>query len=121
MKKNGEFKVGRKTSRKKIRKQIDAVQQDLRKRMHRPKGETLKWLRSVATGHMNYYGGPGNTRNIWLFHNEMIRRWFKMLRRRSQRHRIVWAKFGPWVRGQFPKVRVIHPYPEQRFRAKYSR
>ena len=40
-----------------------------------------------------------------------------MLRRRSQRHTITWEKFGPWVSRNLPKVRIVYPYPEVRFRA----
>jgi len=117
----GEFKVGRKTMKKKLKKQIQAVQLGLRKRMHDNIGDTIKWLRSILIGHMNYYSVPGNFQSVSKFHNEVIRRWLKMLRRRSQRHRIIWDKFGLWVRKYLPKVRVIHPYPEMRFRARYSK
>lgn len=118
---NGEFKVGRKTKRKKLIKQILEVQLGLRKRMHNSIGETLKWLRSVLTGHMNYYSVPGNFESVAKFHNVVIRRWLKMLRRRSQRHRIIWERFGLWVKKYLPKVRIVHPYPEMRFIAKHSK
>lgn len=118
---NGEFKVGRKTIRKRLLKQIKAVQNELRKRMHKSIGETLGWLRSVLVGHMNYYAVPGNVRQVSMFYYEITRRWFKMLRRRSQRHRLVWERFGPWMRKRLPKLRVVHAYPEMRFRAKYSK
>ncbi len=85
--------------------QIKAVQLGLRKRMHEPIGLTMKWLRSVITGHMNYYSVPGNSRSVSVFHAEIVERWFKMLRRRSQRHRITWARFGGWIRRHLPKVR----------------
>ena len=118
---NGDFKLGRKTIRKRLVSQIKNVQHELRRRMHDPIGLTLKWLRSVLTGHMNYYSVPGNSQSISLFHNEVVKRWFKMLRRRSQRFVITWERFGPRIRQLLPKVRVIHPYPEMRFRAKYSK
>lgn len=118
---NGDFKVGRKTIRKRMVNQISAVQRELRRRMHEPIGLTLKWLRSVLTGHMNYYGVPGNGQSVSLFHNEVVKRWFKILRRRSQRYTITWERFGPWVRRLLPKVRIVHPYPEMRFRVKYSK
>jgi RNA-directed DNA polymerase len=86
---NGEFKLGRKTIRKRLVSQIKSVQHELRRRD--PIGLTLKWLRSVLTGHMNYYSVPGNSQSISLFHNEIVKRWFKMLRRRSQRFVITWS------------------------------
>ena len=116
---NGEFKLGRKTIRKRLTKQINAVQAELRKRMHDSIGLTLKWLRSVLSGHINYYGVPGNSKSVSLFREEVVKRWFKMLRRRSQRNTITWEKFGPMTRNFLPKVRVVHAYPEMRFRAKY--
>ena len=72
-------------------------------------------------GHMNYYGVPGNLKSVSLFHYEVVRRWFKMLRRRSQRSRLVWDRFGPWARRYLPRVHLVHPYPEVRFRARYSK
>jgi RNA-directed DNA polymerase len=117
----GGFKVGRKTIRKRLISQIKAIQRELRRRMHESIGLTLKWLRSVITGHMNYYCVPGNSQCVSLFHDEIVKRWFKMLRRRSQRHRITWARFGVWIRRHLPKVRIVHPYPEMRFCAKYSK
>ena len=121
VRRNGDFKVGRKTIRKRMINQIGAVQRELRRRMHEPIGLTLKWLRSVLTGHMNYYSVPGNGQCVSLFHNEIVKRWFKILRRRSQRYTITWERFGPWVRQFLPKVRIVHPYPEMRFRVKYSK
>lgn len=117
---NGDFKVGRKTIRKRLVNQINAVQRELRRRMHESIGLTLKWLRSVLMGHMNYYSVPGNGQSISLFHNEIVERWFKILRRRSQRYTITWERFGPWVRRVLPKVHIVHPYPEMRFRVRYS-
>jgi RNA-directed DNA polymerase len=112
---NGGFKVGRKTIRKRQVNQINAVQRELRRRMHEPVGLTLKWLRSVLTGHMNYYSVPGNSQSASLFNNEIVKRWFKILRRRSQRFTLTWERFGPWVRRLLPAVRAVHPYPEMRF------
>lgn len=121
VRRNGEFKVGRKTIRKRMINQIKAVQSELRRRMHEPIGLTLKWIRSVLTGHMNYYSVPGNGQSVGRFHVEVIKRWYKMLCRRSQRHTITWGKFGSWVKRFLPKVRIVHPYPEMRFGAKYSK
>lgn len=120
-KRNGEYRVGRKTSRKRLRKQIKRIQIELRKRMHHKVGVTLKWLQQVIRGHLNYYGVPGNSKMLNLFRSEIIKRWLKMLRRRSQRHKIIWAKFTPWINRHLPNTRIVHLYPEQRFHARYSK
>lgn len=118
---NGDFKVGRKTSNKRLIKQIKAVQWELRRRMHEPVGATLTWLQSMLRGYFNYYAVPGNGPQLSLFYYEIVKRWFKIMRRRSQRYNVIWETFGPWVRAHLPKVRIVHPYLEMRFRAKYSR
>lgn len=45
----------------------------------------------------------------------------KLIAASSQRHRLVWGKFGPWMCKRLPNMRIVHPYPEMRFRAKYSK
>ncbi len=117
----GRFKLGRKTSGKRLIKQIREVTRQLRQRMHAPVNETLAWLNRVVRGYVNYFGVPGNSNAIGRFRLEIVRRWWKLLRRRSQRSRLNWAKFGAWISRNLVKTRIVHPYPEQRFRAKYSR
>jgi RNA-directed DNA polymerase len=119
--KQGGFKLGRKTSGKRLIKQIQGVKRELRIRMHSPVNENLEWLNRVVRGHVNYYGVPGNSKAIGRFRLEIVRRWMKLLRRRSQRSRLNWEKFSPWVDKRLVKAHVVHPYPEQRFRAKHSR
>jgi RNA-directed DNA polymerase len=118
---DGEFRVGRITNRNILGKQIKAVQRELRRRMHEPPNLTAKWLDRVLRGHLSYYGVPGNIDRLSLFKNEIVKRWFKMRRRCSQRHTITWEKFGPLARRYLPRVRIVYPYPELRFRARYSR
>jgi len=118
---SGKFKVGRRTSRKRLYKQIKAVQVELRRRLHAPIKETLQWLKLALQGHLNYYGVPGNVRLLHLYKVELIKRFFKLLRRRSQRCKLTWKSFGYKLFSVLPDNYVRHPYPEQRFHAKYSR
>lgn len=119
--KNGEFQVGRKTSRKRLVKQIKAIQTELRRRLHNPPRQTLAWLVRVVRGHMNYYAVPGNVVRLSLFRTEVVKRWFKLLRRRSQRTSVNWNWFSPWVNRFIPKVHIVHAYPEERFIANHSK
>lgn len=118
---DGKFRVGRRTSRRRLHKRIKAITYELRRRMHAPIIETLRWLKLVIQGHFNYYGVPGNTNQLAHFRDELVRRVIKLLRRRSQRSKIRWDTFGPVINGFLPRPRVMHPYPERRFNAKYSR
>jgi len=118
---NGKFKVGRRTSKRRLIKRIRAIQIELRRRMHTSVKVTVQWLKLVIQGHFNYFGVPGNTDQLAFFKDELVKRFFKMLRRRSQRSKIKWNTFGPLMNRLLPSPRAVHPYPERRFRAKHSR
>ena len=115
---NGWFKIARVTSRKRLRAQLRAVKDALRRRINRPIGETGRWLRRVSQGHMNYFAVPGNGERVSGFVFRVSRLWLKMLRRRSQRHRMPWSRFAAIRNFFFPKVRILHPQPLHRFDAR---
>jgi RNA-directed DNA polymerase len=50
-----------------------------------------------------------------LFRREVARSWLQALRRRSQRHRLPWARFGAIVDRFPPLPRILHPEPGARF------
>jgi RNA-directed DNA polymerase len=89
--------------------------------MHSSLEEILCWLKKVVQGHFNCYWVPGNAKHLASFKDEVVRRLLKTLRRRSQRSKLRWDKFGPFINKVLPSPRVLHEYPEARFRAKYSR
>ncbi len=92
----------------------------LRKRINQPLGETARWLKRVVQGWLNYHAVPGNSHRIGRFVDEVTRHWLWTIRRRSQRGKSswTWARMHKLVRRHLPKARMIHPYPEQRFRAR---
>ncbi len=111
----GAFQVKRITISKRMRTKLREVKTELRRRMHLPIPEQGRWLGSVVRGHLAYYAVPGNTTATVSFRTQITRRWYKALRRRSQRTRLNWERMGRLVRRWLPPVRVQHPYPEQRF------
>lgn len=115
---NGKVAVMRKTRRSRRIAQLKAIKQALRKRLHEKPAETGRWLRRVVEGHLNYYGVPFNIRALTQFVEEVKRLWLKSLRRRSQRHRMNWARFSRLCERWIPSPRIIHPYPMQRFHAR---
>ncbi|MEW5755399.1 MAG: group II intron reverse transcriptase/maturase [Pseudomonadota bacterium] len=117
---NGKFVVKRKTMVTRLRKQIKAVGQELMRRRHAPVGIVGNWLRRVVQGHINYYGVPFNGVALSSFCYEVRKRWYKALCRRSQRRRLNWGRFAVIAAYWLPPVRIVHPYPHQRFDAKYS-
>ena len=118
----GKWLVKRKTQRSRVVRSLKRIRRELMgSRLHDPISKTGAWLRSVVQGHINYYAVPLNYRSISVFVWEVIKGWLKALRRRSQRSKMLWSRFSRVVKQWIPRVRIIHPYPNQRFDAKYSR
>lgn len=114
---DGGFTVRRKTIAKRMRAKLKEVGQALMRKRHLPMSEQGQWLRSVIRGHFNYYAVPGNADALNAFRTQAIRLWLKALRRRSQKGRkLTWDRFKWWIERWIPKVRIVHPYPNQRLR-----
>ena len=56
----GRFQVLRKTISKRRRDKLRELNQELKRHRHLSIPAQGRWLRSVAQGHLNYYGVPGN-------------------------------------------------------------
>jgi len=116
---HGRFTIHRHSVAKRMRATLQAIKTQLRKRRHRPLGETARWLRRVVQGWLNYHAVPGNSNRIGRFVDEVTRLWLQVLRRRSQRGRKwTWQRMHRLVRKHLPRPRITHPYPNQRFRAR---
>jgi len=89
--------------------------------MHAPIDEQGSWLNSVLRGHYAYFAVPTNSAALSTFRHHIIVRWIRRLRRRSQRHRMTWARMQTYIDRYLPRPRILHPWPEQRFRVNYSR
>ncbi len=119
---NGQgFQLRRETRRKRMKAKIREVKDELRRHMHAPIDEQGRWLNSVLRGHYAYFAVPTNSAALSAFRHHLIVRWIRRLRRRSQRHRMTWARMQKYVDRYLPRPRILHPWPEQRFRVKYSR
>ncbi len=117
----GHFTVHRKTIGKRMAEKLKDVEGKLRRRMHGSIGSTLQWLQAVVRGHFQYHAVPGNWARLKAFRNDVWRLWLRMLRRRSQRHRWTWKRFMERLGSLLPEIRILHPYPNGRFDAKYPR
>jgi group II intron reverse transcriptase/maturase len=118
---NGRFTVRRKTITKRLRAKLQAVKAELRKRRHHPVPEVGRWLRSVVQGYFNYHAVPGNIWSLESFRAQVIRLWFRSLRRRGQRHRINWDRYVRIGVHWIPHPRILHPWPPVRFDARHPR
>lgn len=112
------FVVGRKTIKKRMRTQLLEIKHALRERLHAPIPETGVWLRRILMGHLNYYAVPGNGASLKCFFNRVAWYWIRTLRRRSQRQRMTWERFGRLWRRFAPPIRICHDLPFDRFAAR---
>src|SRR3954464_3656946 len=115
------FQLGRKTQRKRMRVKLREIKQELHRQRHAPIDEQGRWLGTVIKGYFAYFAVPTNADPLSAFRAHIGERWFRSLRRRSQRHRLTWERMGRLIDRFLPPVRVLHPWPDQRFRVKYSR
>src|SRR3981081_382686 len=80
---------------------LKKVGQTLRKRLHEKTKGTAKWLESVVRGYFQYHAVPCNEERLKAFRHEVLRMWWRQLRRRSQPSRWSWARFqenlGPYI------------------------
>jgi RNA-directed DNA polymerase len=115
------FQLRRKTQRQRHRAKLKAVKDALRRNWRATIDQQGRWLAAVIRGHMAYFAVPTNSPTLAAFRHHLGRIWCRYLRRRSQRHRITWERMKVLVARYFPPVRVIHPWPSQRFDANHPR
>lgn len=119
--KTGYFVVRRKTVKKRLRAKLQAVKEELRKRMHEPIGETGKWLEKVVRGYYRYHAVPENLASLGLFRERLLRQWRHVIRRRSQKRPPNWDRLGRYFDRWLPRPCVLHPFPHVRFDASHLR
>jgi RNA-directed DNA polymerase len=112
----GRFQLRRATIRKRLIAKLKEVQVTLMKRRHWPVPVVGQWLRAVVRGHIAYYGVPLNSQALHRFRGEVIRRWRRVLGRRSQRGHVTWARMRRLAARWIPPTRICHPWPNQRLR-----
>jgi RNA-directed DNA polymerase len=116
--KKGDFFLRRKTIKKRFKKKCKEVKQELWSKMHENIKTTGEWLASVVMGYANYHAVPGNMRIVKAFYTRCVREWLRVLRRRSHKARnLKWKEYRKYVEWLIPRPRLVHPFPDLRFRA----
>jgi len=101
----GNYKVGRKTNKKRFRRAVTEMNQWLKKVRNLVKvKDWWKILVSKIRGHFQYYGVSGNM--LWLakYYTIVVRLAKKWLNRRSQKRKFNWKKFREYL--------LRHPLPQ---------
>jgi len=117
----GDFQIWRKSRRDRMRAKLREIKEELRRRMHRPIPETGTWLAQVVAGYFAYHAVPTNSRAVAAFRYHVVILWYRQLRRRSQRVRLVWERMAELADQFLPKPRVLHPWPSVRFAVRHPR
>jgi RNA-directed DNA polymerase len=115
------FQLGRKTQRKRMRAKLREIKETLRQSRHLPIDEQGQYLGTVIRGHFAYFAVPTNTPSLSAFRYRISIMWLRSLRRRSQRNRLTWERMCRLIARFLPSPRVLHPWPDQRFRVTHSR
>ena len=117
----GKFQIKRKSRRDRMRVKLQAIKQELRRRMHQPIPEQGKWLKQVVTGYFNYHAVPTNGPTLTAFRFHVTNLWRRTLRRRSQKDWTIWERAARLANDWLPKPRILHPWPDARFAVRHPR
>ena len=118
---SGKFLIKRKTRRDRMRAKLQAIKQELRRRMHQPIPTQGKWLGQVVGGYFNYFAVPTNAQALAAFRNHVVEQWRRTLQRRSQRDQTTWGRIAQLASEWLPKPRILHPWPNAQFAVKHPR
>ena len=100
---------------------LQEIKAELRRHVHASIDEQGRWLAGVVRGFFAYYAVPTNSVSLCTFLERIKVIWIRRLRRRSQRHRMTWGRMKIHFDRHLPSAKVTHPWPEERFRVRYSR
>ena len=89
----GKYRVGVRTSKKKLKAKKQAVKAWLKTRLTKPVADTMKTLAAVIRGHCNYYGVNGNYHAIQNFWKYLKYATYRMLNRRDQKGKFRYEKY----------------------------
>ena len=90
---NGKYRIGIRTSNKKLKAKRQAAKEWLRTRLTKPVSETMQILAAALRGHYNYYGVSGNYKSLRKFWSYVMYATFRMLNRRDQKGKLQSPKF----------------------------
>ena len=89
----GKYRIGVRTSNKKMKMKRQAVKAWLRTRLTKPVAETMQLIQRVLQGHFNYYGVSGNYKAIQKYWKYVKDTTYRMLNRRHQKRSMKYDVF----------------------------
>lgn len=109
----GNYKVGFRTEKTRLRRSIINVGDLMRRIRHLPVKEQVINLNRVLRGHYAYYGIGGNFRALVKVYRNVERYWRKMLGSRNREGRVTWEVFLK-IKTRYPlqQPKLVLPYPK---------
>lgn len=92
---NGKYRLGVRTSKKKLKTKKQEAKAWLRDYMHKPVADAMGRIQLSLQGHFNYYGVSGNLVQIYKLWKYVKYEYFKVLNRRHQKRSM---KFQDYLR-----------------------
>ena len=100
--------IRQQTAKGRFSRAIRKIGQWCRDNRHLPIGEQHRTLSLKLRGHYEYFGITGNSRALARFREEVLQRWMKWLRRRSQKPGSWERIFGLMDRLPLPPAIAVH-------------
>ena len=105
----GDWVVRRRTSRQRLARSLQAINQWCRKNLHEPLRVQVEALGRKLKGHFGYYGITGNYQALVRYRQAVIGTWRQWLARRGDSQGMPWERMTRLL--QFyclPEARVVH-------------
>lgn len=112
----GNFKVGRKTEKSRLRRSLIRLKERMRAIRHWSLKDQAGKLNEVLRGHYAYYGVAGNVRSLLKVYRYTERYWQRTLSSRSWKGNVTWEVFLQ-LRDRFPLQRPVIYFPYKRLAA----
>ncbi|OPY89379.1 MAG: Group II intron-encoded protein LtrA [Smithella sp. PtaU1.Bin162] len=108
---NGKFKIGRITEKKKFQQKIKELSKWLQGVMRTKAEEWWPILRSKMMGHYQYYGISENSKGIARYYFEAKGLLFKWMNKRSQKKSFNWKEFHNYLKRYcLPKPKIYYSF-----------
>ncbi len=101
---SGNFMVGRKTEKSRLKRSVIALQIEIRQNRHAPLKEQCERINQILRGHYNYYGLAGNLKALFQVYERSKLYWRKLLGTRSQKSYVSWEEYRE-ILSCFPLLR----------------
>ena len=115
----GGFQLRRKSRSGRVRARLQAIEEELCRRMHETVDAQGAWLRRIAMGFNAYHAVPTNSAALWDFRFNVTGIWRRTLLARSQKAKMTWKRMDALRDRWLPEPRITHPWPGKRFAVKH--